>query len=65
MLVASEKEQAIIRTIQSLREQGLSLRAIAAELESAGLVAKKAKRWNAVTINNILKRVAKRKGVLF
>ena len=58
MLVACEKEQATIRTIQSLREQGLSLRAIAAELESAGLAAKKAKRWNAVTISNILKRVA-------
>lgn len=57
MLVACEKEQAIIRTIQSLREQGRSLRAIAAELDSAGLAAKKASKWNAVTISNILKRV--------
>jgi DNA invertase Pin-like site-specific DNA recombinase len=58
MLVACEKEQAIIRTIQSLREHGLSLRAIAAELDSAGLAAKKVSKWNAVTISNILKRVA-------
>jgi len=41
MLVACEKEQAIIRTIQSLREQGLSLRAIAKELKSAIVAAKK------------------------
>ena len=58
MLVASDSEQATIQTIQSLKEQGLSLRAIAAKLDSAGLAAKKAKRWSAVTINNILKRVA-------
>jgi DNA invertase Pin-like site-specific DNA recombinase len=58
MLVECEKEQAVIQTIQSLREQGLSLRAIAAKLDSAGLAAKKAKRWNALTISNILKRVA-------
>ena len=57
-LVACEKEQAVIQTIQSLRDKGLSLRAIAAELEAAGLEAKKAKRWNAVTISNILKRTA-------
>jgi DNA invertase Pin-like site-specific DNA recombinase len=58
MLVACEKEQAVTQTIQSLRDKGLSLRAIAAELEAAGLEAKKAKRWNAVTISNILKRTA-------
>jgi DNA invertase Pin-like site-specific DNA recombinase len=57
-LVACEKEQAVIQTIQSLRDKGLSLRAIAVELEAAGLAAKKAKAWNAVTISNILKRTA-------
>ena len=57
-LVECAKEQAVIQTIQSLRDKGLSLRAIAAELEAAGLAAKKAKAWNAVTISNILKRTA-------
>ncbi len=58
MLVACEKEQAVIQTIHSLRDKGLSLRAIAAELEAAGQASKRAKRWNAVTISNILKRAA-------
>jgi hypothetical protein len=42
-LAPEAKEQAVIQTIQSLRDKGLSLRAIAAELEAAGRVAKQAK----------------------
>jgi len=57
-LVQCDREQAVIQTIHSLRGQGLSLRAIAAELESAGIAAKRASKWNAMTISNILNRTA-------
>lgn len=57
-LVQCDREQSVIQTIHSLRGQGLSLRAIAAELESAGVAAKRAKQWNAMTIRNILNRTA-------
>lgn len=57
-LVQCDREQAVIQTIHSLRGKGLSLRAIAAELESAGVAAKRARQWNAMTIRNILNRTA-------
>jgi len=58
-LVADENEQRIIELIRSLREvDGMSYRAIAAELDARSIPAKKAGTWNHVTIKNILTRTA-------
>lgn len=57
-LERDENETRIIELIQSLRDQGLSYAAIAAELDAAGMAPKKAKRWNAMTVRNIVLRPA-------
>ena len=43
-LVADEAEQRVIATVREARDRGLSSRAIAAELEAAGIVSRKGRR---------------------
>ena len=57
-IVANDDEQEAIQLIQSLRDKGYSLRAIAAELDAEAIPAKKGGRWNPMTVRNILKRNA-------
>jgi len=57
-LERDENESRIIELIQSLRDQGLSYAAIAAELDAAGMAPKKASKWNAMTVRNIVLRPA-------
>lgn len=57
-LERDDNESRIIELIQSLREQGLSYAAIAAELDAAGMAPKKAAKWNAMTVRNIVLRPA-------
>jgi site-specific DNA recombinase len=57
-LERDENETRIIELIQSLRDQGLSYAAIAAELDAAGMAPKKALKWNAMTVRNIVLRPA-------
>jgi site-specific DNA recombinase len=57
-LVADDNESRIIELIRQLRTTGMSLRAIAAELDAQGVAPKKAGTWNAMTIRNILNRPA-------
>ncbi len=53
-LVRNEAEQEIIGMILDLRQQGYSLRAIAAELDNHGVPTKhRANTWNAMTIRRI------------
>jgi DNA invertase Pin-like site-specific DNA recombinase len=56
-LVPCPIEQRAIELIVSLRSKGLSLRAIAAEIEAAGAATKKGNsKWSAQMISNILSR---------
>jgi site-specific DNA recombinase len=54
-LVVDQKEQATISRIVSLREQGLTLRGIAGELERAGVSSKQGGRWHPKVISGILR----------
>ncbi len=49
-LVENEAEQGVIRTVREARDRGLSLRAIAAELERSGVVSRKGRRFEATQI---------------
>jgi DNA invertase Pin-like site-specific DNA recombinase len=56
-LVPCPSQQRVIEAIVSLRAKGLSLRAIAAEVEAAGAATKKGlPKWSAQMISNILDR---------
>lgn len=57
-IVPNDDEQEAIQLIQSLRDKGYSLRAIAAELDAEAIPAKKGGRWNPMTVRNILNRQA-------
>lgn len=53
-LVPHEGEQAVIAVIRSLRTEGLSLRAITAELDSRGLVSRSGGRWHLTQVVRVL-----------
>lgn len=53
-LVAHEGEQAVIAVIRALRAEGLSLRAIAAELAPRGFLPRSGGRWYATQIERVL-----------
>ncbi|MBU6430742.1 MAG: recombinase family protein, partial [Cyanobacteria bacterium REEB65] len=55
-LVAIPGEQDAITLILDLREQGRTLREIAAELTERGIETKRGGRWHIQTIKNILER---------
>jgi len=55
-LVKNEAEQAALKLINDLRQRGLSLRKIAAELNRRGITTKHGKRWQVGTVRNALKR---------
>lgn len=57
-LVRNEAEQKVIALIRDLHEKGMSLRAIAAELNRRGLRTKKNKRFSHITVYRILKEAA-------
>ena len=57
-LVENQEEQEVISFICSLRDDGLTLRAIASELDRQGVKSKTGKSWNAMTVSAILKRAA-------
>jgi DNA invertase Pin-like site-specific DNA recombinase len=52
-LVEDQTEQEVIRLVQILRDGGMTLRAIAAELETRGYQAR-GKRWHPTTVQRIL-----------
>lgn len=54
-LVPYDKEQRVIGEILSMKKQGMSLRAIAADLNLAGIPAKRGGIWHASTVGCILK----------
>lgn len=53
-------EQRTVARIVELREQGLTLRAIASQLADEGRETKRGGRWHATTVSNVLKRQASR-----
>ena len=55
-LVENEEEQKAITIIKDLRQSGLSLRKIAAELESQGIKSKGGNPWNHRSVDAVLKR---------
>lgn len=57
-LVPNQYQQEAIALIQELRQLGLSMRDIAAELNSRGIVAKHGGQWQHTTVARILKRAA-------
>jgi len=58
-LVENESEQRVIELVQRLRDGGMSMRKIAAELGSRGIAAKNGKKtWSHSTIQGILNRAA-------
>jgi site-specific DNA recombinase len=57
-LSPNTEEQKVIAVMRRLRGEGLSLRAIAAELEKQGITSKTGKGWSAKTVNGVLKRVS-------
>lgn len=57
-LVEDADEQAVLRRIEDCRAAGLSLRAIAAELNAAGVIGKQGGTWAAATVAGVLKRAA-------
>lgn len=57
-LVENEQEQKVITLIRSLREKGMSLRAIAAELNRRRLHTKKSRQFSHITVYGILKEAA-------
>ncbi len=58
-LVEVEEERPTLDRIRSLREAGMSLRDVAADLNAAGVPTRSGRPWNAQTIANIGKREAK------
>ena len=58
-LERDDREAATVDLIKGLRERGLSLREIAAEMEHRGILTKAGKtRWNPTTVSRILSRAA-------
>jgi len=57
-LVEDTDEQIVLRRIQDCRRAGLSLRAIADELNAAGVIGKQGGTWYASTVASVLKRAA-------
>lgn len=57
-LASDETERAAIARIVHLREQGLSFRKIARELEQDGILAKRGTRWHPESLRRILARPA-------
>ena len=55
--VEDQREQQAISIIVDLRAQGLSLRAIATELESRGIAGRESRKLSPQTVSNVLKRV--------
>ena len=55
-LVKVAKEHEVIALVKKLRAKGVSLRAIADELNSQGINTKRGGKWQASTINQIIKR---------
>ena len=51
----NEGEQAVVETVRTLRAEGLSLRAIAAELEARGLMARNGGSWHAKQVSRIVR----------
>jgi len=54
-LIPSAAEQAVIREARELRSAGLSLRAVAAELESAGFLSRRGGSWAPTQISRLIK----------
>lgn len=57
-LVEDTDEQIVLRRIEDCRRAGLSLRAIADELNAAGVIGKQGGTWHASTVASVLKRAA-------
>jgi len=57
-LIPNTHEQSILQIIRDLRADGLTLMAIANELNNRGYVTKKGASWNHGTVANILKKAA-------
>jgi DNA invertase Pin-like site-specific DNA recombinase len=57
-LLENTTEQETISLICSLRAEGMTLRAIASELDLRGITSKRGKSWNAMTVRAILGRAA-------
>lgn len=57
-LVEDADEQAVLRRIEDCRAAGLSLRAIADELNAAGVIGKAGGTWHASTVRGVLRRAA-------
>lgn len=55
-LVKDESEQAVRRRIQRMRRRGLSLRAIGAELDRAGVATRRGGQWHANAVARALRR---------
>lgn len=55
-LVEDEREQAALKRILELRSEGLSLRAMAKILVEEGCMPRRATRWHAHTLSEIIKR---------
>ena len=53
-LEKNEGEQAVVEAVRTLRAEGLSLRAIAAELEARGLMARNGRSWHATQVSRIV-----------
>lgn len=57
-LVEDADEQAVLRRIEECRAAGITLRAIADELNAAGIIGKAGGKWHASTVRGVLKRAA-------
>jgi DNA invertase Pin-like site-specific DNA recombinase len=57
VLIEDDDEQAAIRRIVELRDQGASLRSIAATLDAEGRKPKRGDRWHPTTVARVLERV--------
>jgi DNA invertase Pin-like site-specific DNA recombinase len=56
-LVADDREQAVVRRIQELRGEGMSLRSIAAALDAEGHKPKRSDRWHPQTLASVIRRL--------
>lgn len=63
-LVPHEGEQSVMATIRGLRAEGLTLAAIAAELEARGLVPREGGKWHKVRVWRVLEAARKTQGPL-
>jgi DNA invertase Pin-like site-specific DNA recombinase len=61
-LIPEPSEQKIVKLVRRLRDEGLSLRVIAAELDARGLRPRRGKRWYPTTIKKIVERTPNPKG---